>query len=110
MVQKRSGLLRPFVAEKVEHGMDRSIGGRLTADELHAEAAAVEAVLREQGDSVVTSEQVGLAVLARLRLLDEAAYVRFASVYKNFTDADDFEQELDELRKDEPPKQRGDDA
>lgn len=106
MVQKRSGVLRPFLAEKVERGMDRAVGGRLSADELHVEAAAVEQLLLDQGETVVTSEQVGLSVLARLRLLDDVAYVRFASVYKNFTDADDFEQELDELRKDEPPKQR----
>jgi transcriptional repressor NrdR len=47
---------------------------------------------------------VGLAVLAQLRDLDEVAYMRFASVYKGFEGAEDFERELSTLRKDAPPK------
>ena len=52
----------------------------------------------------VTSEQVGLAVLDRLREVDEVAYVRFASVYKDFDDAADFQRELRLLTKDTEPK------
>ena len=101
MVRKRSGEVRPFLTEKVARGMDRAVGGRLTEEQLADEVAEVEAVLREHGTTIVTSEQVGLAVLGRLRRLDDVAYMRFASVYKNFTGPEDFEQELDELRKDD---------
>lgn len=104
LVRKRSGEMRPFLIEKVRGGMDRAVGGRLDAEALDAEARAVEELLREHGTQIVTSEQVGLAVLTRLRQIDDVAYVRFASVYKNFTGAEDFEQELDELRKEAPPK------
>ncbi|MFT6943244.1 MAG: transcriptional repressor NrdR, partial [Nitriliruptoraceae bacterium] len=67
-------------------------------------ADAVERALRADGDRIINSEQVGLEVLAQLRLLDPVAYVRFASVYKNFEGPEDFEKELDELSKEAPPK------
>ena len=53
----------------------------------------LEAKLRKRG-TVVTSQDVGLEVLSRLRKLDEVAYIRFASVYKDFQEITDFEQEL----------------
>ncbi|HSH62261.1 MAG TPA: hypothetical protein VK988_21955, partial [Acidimicrobiales bacterium] len=52
----------------------------------------------------LTSQQVGWAVLDRLRVLDEVAYVRFASVYKGFEHVDDFERELGLLTKSSEPK------
>ena len=64
----------------------------------------IERSLRDEGRREVTSEQVGLQVLARLRDLDEVTYVRYASVYKDFQRPEDFEEELSELRKEIPPK------
>ena len=52
----------------------------------------------------VTSQQIGLAVLERLRALDEVAYMRFASVYKGFEDRSDFEREAGLLAKATDPK------
>jgi transcriptional repressor NrdR len=52
----------------------------------------------------VTSEELGVAVLERLRRLDEVAYLRFASVYKGFTDVGDFEREAGLLSKSTAPK------
>src|SRR6266567_549968 len=57
------------------------------------------------GESEVTTETIGEAVMAHLRELDDVAYVRFASVYRNFREAKDFEAALAELAsEDEPPK------
>lgn len=105
-VRKRGGSTRPFDAEKVRTGVDRAANGRLDEDLVADVAAAVERSLRATGQRVVTSEQVGLEVLSHLRDIDPVAYVRFASVYKNFEGPEDFEQELVELSKEAPPKAR----
>ena len=65
----------------------------------------VEERLRRKGPEV-TSEQVGLEVLQQLRKLDEVAYIRFASVYKDFQEITDFERELGTLLKRVPAKRR----
>lgn len=107
LVRKRSGANSPFSRDKVIEGMARAAKNRVPADDLRAAAVEVEASLRREGVGEVTSEQVGLAVLGQLRRLDPVAYVRFASVYKNFQGPEDFESELSELRKDAPPKTSG---
>lgn len=104
LVRKRSGTASPFARAKVLEGMSRAAKSRVPAAELERAAAEVEHALRELGVREVTSEQVGLQVLTQLRDLDHVAYVRFASVYKDFQGAEDFEQELKVLRKDAPPK------
>jgi transcriptional repressor NrdR len=103
-VRKRSGAVVPFERERVLDGMARAAKGRVVAAALEDAAAAVERELRALGRREVSSEQVGLQVLAQLRDLDDVAYVRFASVYKDFQGPEDFELELSSLRKDAPPK------
>jgi transcriptional repressor NrdR len=103
-VRKRSGVVAPFAREKVFEGMARAAKDRVPAEDLERAAAAVEMALRQDGVREVSSEQVGLQVLAQLRELDPVAYVRFASVYKDFQGPEDFEKELSSLRKDAPPK------
>lgn len=105
-VRKRSGDLLPFSRSKVLDGMARAAKGRVATDDLERAAHEVETALRALGHRVVTSEQVGLQVLQRLQALDPVAYVRFASVYKDFQGPEDFESELSSLRKDAPPKAR----
>src|SRR5690606_17420472 len=82
LVRKRSGGVAPFSRAKVLEGMGRAAKSRVPAADLERAAATVEAALRDLGVGEVTSEQVGLQVLAQLRELDPVAYVRFASVYK----------------------------
>jgi transcriptional repressor NrdR len=60
--------------------------------------------LESIGESEITSETIGEAVMEHLRTLDDVAYVRFASVYKNFRDPRDFEQALAELTGEDDPK------
>jgi len=104
LIRKRSGVVTPFDREKVLDGMARAAKGRVAPAPLEDAAAGVERALRATGAREISSEQVGLQVLAHLRELDPVAYVRFASVYKNFQGPEDFEQELSTLRKDAPPK------
>ncbi|MEX0592010.1 MAG: transcriptional regulator NrdR [Nitriliruptoraceae bacterium] len=104
MVTKRSGSAVPFSRDKVLDGMSRAAKGRIDTTDLERAAASIETALRARGEREIDSEQVGLQVLAHLKDLDPVAYVRFASVYKNFEGPEDFELELSELRKDAPPK------
>jgi transcriptional repressor NrdR len=75
-------------------------------DTMSALAAEVEEGLRLEGGEV-TTEQVGRAVLHRLRDIDEVTYVRFASVYKGFSGLEDFEREVGLLTKETDPKPVG---
>ncbi len=105
MVRKRSGSSVPFDARRVLDGMIRAAKDRVERPVLEETAMLIERSLREEGRREVTSEHVGLQVLAHLRHLDEVTYVRYASVYKDFQRPEDFEEELSELRKEIPPKQ-----
>ncbi len=105
-VRKRSGDVLPFSRAKVLDGMLRAAKGRVATAELERAAIQVETALRSNGSREVSSEQVGLQVLSELRELDPVAYVRFASVYKDFQGPEDFEKELSTLRKEAPPKER----
>jgi len=93
LVLKRSGGHEPFDRRKIVSGVTAAAKNRPIPEAARETLAAeVEEELRIEG-SEVTSERVGWAVLARLRDLDEVAYLRFASVYKGFTAAGDFERE-----------------
>lgn len=97
MVLKRSGERQPFDRSKVIEGLVAATKSRpVTTEQLEDLAGGVEETLRLEG-SEISSSDVGRAVLERLRNLDAVAAVRFASVYKEFADLADFEQELAEL-------------
>ncbi|BBZ34176.1 transcriptional regulator NrdR [Mycolicibacterium confluentis] len=97
-VVKRSGVTEPFSREKVISGVRRACQGRQVDDDaLNLLAQQVEDAVRAAGPEVPSNE-VGLAILGPLRELDEVAYLRFASVYRSFTSADDFEREIEALR------------
>jgi transcriptional repressor NrdR len=104
VVVKRSGQREPFERVKVIAGMQAAAKNRpLSLPVLEQIAAEIEESLRLEGPEV-TTEQVGLAVLDALRTRDHVAYLRFASVYKGFTDADDFQREAGLLTKLTTPK------
>lgn len=107
VVLKRSGHRAPFERTKIVDGLRAATKNRpVTADQLEALAAEVEEALRLEGPEL-TSQQIGVAVLERLRALDHVAYLRFASVYKGFEDAGDFEREVGLLTKSTEPKRPG---
>ena len=105
VVVKRSGDREPFDRTKIVAGLRAAAKSRPFDDEaLELVASDVEERLRLDVGAELTTEQIGLAVLDRLRDLDHVAYVRFASVYKGFDDATDFARELTLLTKDTAPK------
>ena len=98
-IVKTHGGREPFDRAKVIAGVQAASKGRpVSQDQIDALAESVEDEVRLLG-SEVTSAMVGVAVLDRLRELDEVAYLRFASVYKNFDEAGDFVEELQLLQK-----------
>ena len=104
LVVKRSGDRVPFDRAKIEAGIVSAAKGRpVTLEQIGLVAETLEDRWRLQGGEV-TSDQIGLAVLDELRDLDQVAYVRFASVYKGFDDAADFQRELTLLTKETAPK------
>lgn len=98
-VVKRSGVAEPFDRTKIINGVRKACQGRpVTGDDLAVLAQEVEEVIRAAGNAEVDAHEVGLAILDPLRRLDQVAYLRFASVYQDFEDLDDFEQAIRELR------------
>ncbi|MDQ3991555.1 MAG: transcriptional regulator NrdR [Actinomycetota bacterium] len=94
MVVKRDGTKEPYLREKLVSGVTKSLTNRpVSPDQVQRLAERVEAKLRTKGPAV-TSQEVGLEVLGALRTLDQVAYLRFASVYKDFQEVTDFEREL----------------
>jgi transcriptional repressor NrdR len=98
-VVKRNGVTEPFSREKVMRGVRRACQGRaVDEDRLALLAQQVEDTVRASGSAEIPSNEVGLAILTPLRELDEVAYLRFASVYRSFESAEDFQREIDDLR------------
>lgn len=106
-VTKRSGDREAFDRAKILSGIRAACKNR-PVDEVRLDAIA-ESVDEEMRllNRDVTSEEVGMATLEALRGVDDVAYVRFASVYKGFEDADDFAREVGMLVKTTAPKLRG---
>ena len=100
IVVKRNGLTEPFSRDKVIVGVKRACQGRdVSEDALKRLAQTVEESVRSHGGSQVHANDIGLSILDPLRELDEVAYLRFASVYKSFESAEDFESEIRMMRR-----------
>jgi len=107
VVLKRDGTKESWDRDKMVAGIRKAIVNRPVSPEQVAQVAdRIEGRLRRKGP-IVTSQQVGLEVLQHLQRLDQVAYMRFASVYKDFQELTDFERELGGLAaKKEPAKAR----
>lgn len=107
IVAKRSGAKESFEREKLIAGIRKACKNRPISEEaIQTLADDVAEWARAGSSGVVASADLGREVLERLRGLDEIAYLRFASVYKDFRELTDFERELGLLQKKVPPKQR----
>ncbi len=105
IVAKRSGSKQPFDREKLISGIRKAFKNRpVAAESMERVADDIVETLRLEGRSVVSTADLGRDVLERLRDIDEVAYLRFASVYKDFKELNDFERELGLLAKKVPPK------
>ncbi len=98
-VRKKDGRFEPFSREKVLQGLHVACQKRrISVQELDEMVARIERNLQEEGERAVDSERVGDLVMEQLRELDHVAYVRFASVYKDFKDPEEFLAELKTLK------------
>jgi transcriptional repressor NrdR len=103
-VIKRDGSKEPYDRAKVIAGVEKAIVNRpVGPEQVDRLAERVEERLRRKGPEVTTQE-VGLEVLSQLRRIDDVAYLRFASVYKDFQQITDFEKELGLLLQKRSPK------
>lgn len=101
MVRKRSGSLQPFDPDRLSGGMHKATANLdIDPDAVRWASARVEAHLRAMGLAEIGTDVIGGHVLEALRTLHQVAYVRFASVHKSFTSADDFARELAALDRD----------
>jgi transcriptional repressor NrdR len=105
VVIKRNGRRVPFDRDKLLRSVQIALRKRPVEPERIDEVVSkMVRELESQGESEITSETIGEMVMEHLRALDDVAYVRFASVYRNFREAKDFEAVLGELSGDEDGK------
>lgn len=100
MVVKKDGRREPFSRQKLLSGLHKACEKRpVSTEQLEIMVAEIERELRDVNDREVPSELVGEMVMNKLSQTDEIAYIRFASVYRQFKDIRKFMEELDELVK-----------
>lgn len=94
-VIKRDGHKEPYSREKLEVGVRKSFEKRpITHEDFRKLISRIERDLQIAGKSEVTTRQIGEVVMRHLKRIDEVAYIRFASVYRSFRDAETFQREL----------------
>lgn len=99
-VVKKDGRREPFSRAKVAGGITRACQKRpVSMDEIEQMTSRVEQKVNQQGQNEVASDFVGELVMDELRKVDQVAYIRFASVYRQFADVEKFAEEIDKLRK-----------
>lgn len=100
VVVKADGRREPFDRNKIESGLKRAVAKRPVAAELLQKLAeAIEDEICELGFKEVQSRDIGERVLPRLKEIDEISYVRYASIYRDFRDVDEFVRELADLKR-----------
>ncbi len=104
VVVKKDGTREPFLRSKVLNGMIRSCNKRpVTVERLEQATDAIETEVNHLNQKEITSTYIGELVMDQLRAIDQVAYVRFASVYREFEDVRKFYDELEKLQE-EPEK------
>lgn len=104
-VVKTDGRREPFDEHKLRNGMVRALERRpVAAEEVEAAIMRIEHVLRTTGEREVSARLLGDLVMEELHDLDQVAYVRFASVYRQFQDVEAFREEIDRLQTTRAPK------
>lgn len=100
MVIKKNGARQEFERDKIITGMLRACEKRpVSREDIERAVNEMELELTSTANKEIESQKIGEMVIEKLRELDEIAYVRFASVYKQFKDINEFKQELNKLLK-----------
>lgn len=104
LVIKRDGRREPFDRTKIIVGMKKACEKRpISIDTIERAVDRIEQSFQEKGEKEIPSERIGERVMEELHEIDEVAYVRFASVYRQFKDATDFLTEASKLMKRSSP-------
>jgi transcriptional repressor NrdR len=99
IVKKKDGRLERFDENKILRGLQKACEKRsVTMDQIHELAERIRQDLMLLGKEEVSSQQIGDLVMKYLKRLDRVAYIRFASVYKQFEEPEDFQKLLKEVR------------
>jgi transcriptional repressor NrdR len=102
IVIKRDGERKQFDREKIRRSILLSTRKRpVTEDQVEAVVDKIVSKFEKSGESEINAIAIGSEVMAELSKLDKVAYIRFASVYKDFTDAKDFEEFVNTIKKKE---------
>ncbi|WLD57405.1 transcriptional regulator NrdR [Salinispirillum sp. LH 10-3-1] len=97
---KQDGSREPYNADKLRAGMMRALERRpVSVEAIEAAISRIEHRLRAGGEREIPSRAVGEAVMQELQVLDQVAFVRFASVYRSFQDISEFRAEIERLEK-----------
>ena len=100
MVIKKDGRREPFSREKITGGIIKACEKRpISIETINKLVSDIEETIKNEGANEVKSSAIGELVISRLRTLDEVAYVRFASVYRQFKDASSFVKEIKKLNR-----------
>jgi len=103
VVVKKSGRRMPFDRDKLARSFEIALRKRpVDIDRIERMVTGIVRQLESQGESEIQSDRIGELAMEGLRSLDSVAYVRFASVYRNFREARDFETLIDQLNEDAP--------
>ena len=98
MVVKKDGVREPFEREKIRRGIMKATEKRpVSADAIDRMVDSVETAIRKKFDKEVESSRIGNLIINELKRVDQVAYIRFASVYKEFKDVESFEEEIKKL-------------
>lgn len=97
LVIKKDGRREPFDRDKLSIGISKALEKRPGIDRVSRIVDRIEGKIRSKGFKEIPSRSIGKWVLAELKKLDGVAYLRFASVYRTFSDPEDFEKELKSL-------------
>ncbi len=98
-VVKKDRSREKFSREKLEKGIDKAFEKRpVSKEKIDKMINEIEEQLRKKGKKEIKSSVIGEMIMRKIKKLDNVAYIRFASVYRNFQDVKDFKKELNELK------------
>lgn len=97
-VIKKDGKREKFEQEKLERGIQKAFEKRpVSKEKIEKMINEIEELLRRKGKKEIKSTIIGEVIMRKLKKIDNIAYIRFASVYRNFQDVDDFKKEIKDL-------------
>lgn len=97
LVVKKDGRLEPYDKEKIRRGIEKALEKRVALDKASWLADKIDRKIKAQHKAQIATKMIGRMVLAELKKLDKVAYLRFASVYRQFKDPGDFAKEINSL-------------